>query len=52
MFHTDTIKDDEDKESSENLSDEVDEILREPIVELAPSTAEPVDIHDFGDNFK
>ena len=52
MFHTDTLKEDDDKESSGNLSEDFEEVLKEPIAQITPSSAEAIDIHDFEENFK
>lgn len=49
MFKEDTVKDEEHNESSGNLSQEFDEVLKQPFSEVEPSKAEPDDMEDFED---
>ena len=49
MFQQDTVKDEDQNESSGNLSQEVDDVLQEPIAHLEPSQAEPDDMENFNE---
>lgn len=49
MFQQDTVKEDDQNESSGNLSQEVDKVLQEPIAHVEPSKAEPDDMENFNE---